>query len=126
VAGRTSCFSLNTWQNGLAVSVFTHTGSIHVALEFGPDVDPSAQKRDCEIVISVCGAAGLSCLRRLDLRETFGSGRGAIQAAFTDIKGTPGWSTNVGMMRSTGRPEATLSVFQKSSAAALEYANFRM
>jgi hypothetical protein len=90
VAGRTSCFSLNTWQNGLAVSVFTHTGSIHVALEFGPAADPSAQKRDCEIVISVCGAAGLSCLRRLDLRETFGSGRGAMQAAFTDIKGTPG------------------------------------
>src|SRR5258708_2855325 len=108
---------LNIWQNGLAPSVLMHTGTVHSSLLLGAPGSP--QKRCWDTVISVLGCGLTTFLERLDLRAgTVGAG-GVTHAVFTVTSGSPACSTKVGMILSTGRPEACASTLQKSSAVAL-------
>src|SRR6185437_17091934 len=107
------------WQNGLAAPAFTQTGTIQFLVIAGAP-EGSSQKRSWVRVISVFGWAGASCRRRRRER-TLGSGAGAAHEAFTLISGSPACSTKVGIIISTGRPEAAAMELQKSSAVALLY-----
>src|SRR5258708_25406052 len=80
----------------------------------------SPRKGWCESVIWVLGWGLPIFLGRLDFRPRAGALTcGCTHSDLILTNGTPGCAMNVGMILSTGRPEATVIAPQKSSAVAL-------